>query len=443
MADKWEQYAVADSPTSGKWDKYVSTSGEDDDKMLNLPKGKRESLMQMFKDHPFNTTGKALMATGKALTQPALETATGKSIQDRVDANTQTAKYDNTPKSKPFDRNLGNVQRNSYNDSLNAGFADQATVPANYVGGKLIEPAAEFTAPIIKGTLDALKQMPNNILRGGLSPREVTQLETTYGKESENMLGNMAEHVKDAINTKISEADAVYKNAIGSFKGNQINSSPFFQAVQKGLRDKGWVDLRGNPTNRYKAALDPVYDKLTGLYEDLKSGTTNAGKKITGQVMSKEDFSTYRDALGAMLREKPTDTLVMSARNALYNSAEKSGMTGIKTARDLERSAFTAKDKFLTNTGDLKYNEKIFARIGKNDGKTTGLTKDQIQHLKELENYTGKNILKDANQINRLHKAVLSWERKKDLMKGVAIGVGAAAAGLKGGDVVKKLVSGG
>ncbi len=156
---------------------------------------------------------------------------------------------------------------------------------------------------------------------------------------------DLAPRIFNKLSTFVTEADSAYKNAVKSFKGNTINSQPFYQTIQRGLRLKGWVDLQGNPTTDYKSGLDPIVDKLTTLYLRMRPTVTTQGKRIAGQVISKEDFFTYRDALSSMLREKPSDRLVMQARNSLYDSAEKSGMQGIKVARDLEKKVFEMEDK--------------------------------------------------------------------------------------------------
>lgn len=271
-----------------------------------------------------------------------------------------------------------------------------------------------------KGTIENIKNIPDNFFRGGLTKPEAIRIEQQYGGSN----GSLVETVKGKLNEQINKAQDSYKKAINGFKGNAINSQEFYQTIQKGLRDKGWVDLQGNPTARFQSGLDPVVDKLTNLYLDLRNAPTSAGKRITGQIMSKEDFSTYRDALGAMLREKPSDVLVMGARNALYNSAEKSGMSGIKVARDMEKTAFQRADQFLNrNTGDLKIaTEARLSRIGTDKP----LSQQEIRHIQELQRYVNHPIISEADKINKLNKAKDIIRNMKQYGKGAA---GAAVAG--------------
>lgn len=230
------------------------------------------------------------------------------------------------------------------------------------------------------------------------------------GVERANKIRTLYSDSTDAIYRKIQGgfekykqmADSAYKKAAGDFKGNSIDSSKFYQSIQRGLRKKGWVDLKGNPTTRYKGGLDPVADKLTDLYIDMRPSATAtaAGKRITGKVISKEDFFTYRDALGNMLKEKPSDSLVMSARNALYDSAEKSGMSGIKNARNLEAKYHVMRKRFL----DAKGNIKALGQEQKLD-KFQKMTKEQVRQLREIEQFTGQNFVDDLDALTSAREA--------------------------------------
>lgn len=259
------------------------------------------------------------------------------------------------------------------------------------VQSKINQAISNFTPQIQKFAQEKLKipeSAINTIKQSGINA--VNKVRQTYADST------------DAISQKISQgfsgmkelADKTYQDAVSSFKGNTINSQPFYQSIQKGLREKGWIDLQGNPTTRYKGGLDSVSDKLTDLYLDMGNSLTNKGQKISGQIINKEDFFTYRDALSGMLKEKPSDRLVMQARNALYNSAENSGMTGLKAARDLEKKVYSMEGKFLDAQGNLK-------ALGKegNLDKFHKLTQDQIRTLREIENYTGEKFVDDLDKL--------------------------------------------
>jgi len=201
--------------------------------------------------------------------------------------------------------------------------------------GELVTKSGRWIAKNVGGITDA---SVNTIKRLGAN-RVFDPMKAKADYISQDLAPKIYKKLTDFVDL----ADKTYKTAVNKFKGISINSQPFYQSVQRGLRQKGWIDLQGNPTTDYKSGLDPVADKLTTLYLRMRAPTE--GAKLFGKVMSKEDFFTYRDALGSMLREKPSDRLVMQARNALYESAEKSGMTGIKVARDLEKRVFEIEKK--------------------------------------------------------------------------------------------------
>ena len=218
----------------------------------------------------------------------------------------------------------------------------------------------------------------------------IQKIRQTYN----NSTDAISQRIANGFRKMEQQADDAYVKAVDSFKGKSINSQSFYQSIQRGLRVKGWVDLQGNPTTRYRSGLDPVTDKLTDLYLDMRPVTTGVGKRMVGQIISKEDFFTYRDALNSMLKDRPSDRLVMQAKNALYGSAEKSGMTGLKAARDLEAKVFSMGDKFLDSQGNLK-------ALGKeqNLGRFHKLSQDQIRQLREIEGYVGEKFIDDLDAL--------------------------------------------
>ena len=238
--------------------------------------------------------------------------------------------------------------------------------------GQIITKSGRWVAKNIGGITDASVKVIKDL--------GVDRVFDPLKAKADYITQNLAPRVYEKINKIIEIADKAYQNAVGNFKGDTINSQSFYQSIQKGLRDKGWIDLRGNPTTRYKSGIDPVIDKLTSIYLSMKHPAE--GARLTGQIISKEDFFTYRDALSSMLREKPSDRLVMQARNALYNSAERSGMTGIKIARDLEKNVFEIENKL-----DVNKISKDLIRAG--NPKWTTVVKD------EYDKILGKSEFKD------------------------------------------------
>lgn len=306
----------------------------------------------------------------------------------------------------------------------NENFFDLGQRATQGIVGGILAPAGKLAGEGAKRLPGVIKNAPNNIFRGGLNKSEAIRIENEYGASN----GAMVEKIKDKIFNLAKQADDFYQKTLSSFKGNTINSDKFFNTLKKGLRDKGWIDLEGNPTTRFQSGLDPVTDKLTNLFLDLKNAPTKAGKKVAGHVLSKADFSTYRDALGSMLRDRPSDRLVMSARNALYDSAEKSGMTGIKAARDLERKVKFIQKRYIDSKGDLRIATE--AKLNK-IGTDKPLSQQEMRHIQQLQKYVNHPIISDAAKINKLNaaKSRLLKIKERAIWGGVGAMAGAAGVG--------------
>ena len=270
---------------------------------------------------------------------------------------------------------------------------------ANYVGQVLVPKAqAKLSNSINKFTKNVEDVAVNQFK---VPPSVVSDIKSfgtkTIRQTSEanaNSTQGIVTKIQQAMDVKEEAAHKAYREAIGSFKGRDIVVDSFYRNIQSSLRTKGWVDLRGNPTGRYKSGLNTTYDKLTDLYRDMKTQTSK-GKEISGRLLSKEDFSTYRDVLMDMIKERPSDLVIHKARYALYDAADASGMKGLKAARDAERTVFEANRRFQTTSGELKsiLQEPTLERFYK-------LPQQKIKALKDLEKYTGTKIIDDIRQIN-------------------------------------------
>jgi len=201
----------------------------------------------------------------------------------------------------------------------------------------------------------------------------------------DNNIDNIYQKVTKGLENKRAMIDGYYKNIVDKFD-DIIDASSFRVQLSTILKRKGWVDQTGKPTTRYGSKLDPILDELTRLYQDLR--TPYKGKVLKGFKINKEDFLTYRDMLSRLLKDKPSDISIMQLRDALYNSADKSGMSGIQYARQLEKSAFEMEN--LATKGLL--NEKNLARFH-------NLTKEQIRALKQIEGYIQDPFVDDLSSL--------------------------------------------
>jgi hypothetical protein len=328
---------------------------------------------------------------------------------------------------------------------------DMATTPANIIGGKMIEAGVKNVLPIIaaskvgqawrnsgKFVTDTIKRIkpdyvPGTVIpdavdtfkgmikkgtsgfhsfleRKGIIPKSASETLKQFGEEDIKLTSDknlnstdpIVNRIQNGIIKKRELADKTYKGAVENFNGN-INSTGFYRNIEKSLQNKGWVDADGKPTVRYKAGLSPTYDKLTDLYSDMtekmeKTGLLDSSGKpilktttrIPGEkIITKEDFSTYRDALSDMLKEKPSDIAINKARSALYDAAENSGMKGIKQARTLYREA----EQFEKDVPERLLKE------GNLDKYHTWTEADK-KSLQNVEKYTGESFIDDLKKIS-------------------------------------------
>ena len=280
-------------------------------------------------------------------------------------------------------------------------------IKPDYVPGTVIPDAVDtFKGMINKGT----SGFHSFLERKGIIPKSASETLKQFGEEDIKLTSDknlnstdpIVNRIQNGIIKKRELADKTYKGAVENFNGN-INSTGFYRNIEKSLQDKGWVDADGKPTVRYKAGLSPTYDKLTDLYSDMtekmeKTGLLDSGGKpilktttrIPGEkIITKEDFSTYRDALSDMLKEKPSDIAINKARSALYDAAENSGMKGIKQARTLYREA----EQFEKDVPERLLKE------GNLDKYHTWTEADK-KSLQNVEKYTGESFIDDLKKIS-------------------------------------------
>lgn len=251
-----------------------------------------------------------------------------------------------------------------------------------------------FTPGIERFAREKLK-IPQSAINT-IKKKGIGAIETTRNMLDDN-LDNLYQRIVQGVENKRLQADSFYRAVVDRFQGT-INASSFRQKLGQILRQKGWLDQTGKPTARFGAKLDSTLDDLTRLHQDLR--TIYKGKVIKGLQISKEDFSTYRDMLGRLLRDRPSDVSIMQLRNALYSSAERSGMKGIIQARDMERIANQV-EQSLVKKG-------LIGEKGLNQ--FHNMTKEQIRQLKELEYYIQEPFIDDlssltaAKELDKIYK---------------------------------------
>jgi hypothetical protein len=298
--------------------------------------------------------------------------------------------------------------------------------------------------------IQKIKVIPDKFFRGGLTKNEALLVESKYGANN----GSLVDEVKNKLNGKIAEADSAYNKVFSNIPDNKfIDIKPAIEESGKVLKKLGLITEKGNLTElgNSEIARDSTYSKLLDFYKssDVISGVRNLANKQSlteGQIVksmnadkrtlvNKEQYLFLRDKLNSLYRGKPSDLNVSRVANSFYQSGENSGLKGLQNARALEREAFVKSDKYLTKNGDLKIaNESKLNKIGTD----RPLSKQEMEHIKELQEYVNHPIIKDAISINKLNKA-------KELLKNYkqyAIGAAVGAAGVGGAShAIKKVAS--
>jgi hypothetical protein len=314
-------------------------------------------------------------------------------------------------------------------------------------GGELVKEAVNSPLGKVAGKglsnleAGAKTLRPNtNFLRSGLPKEEAVRI----GKEYGNSNATLVDVIKKKLGEKLAEADKTYQTAMNSApQGKQINIRPAIEQAGKKLKNLGLITDTGNLTELGTSEIsrDSVYGKLLDFYqssnaisgvEKLQGRPLTQGQMIKAMkadretLVNKEQYTFFRDKLNSLYKNKPSDVDVGDVVNQFYADGEKSGIKGLQQARKLSREAFKKKEMFLnSNTGDLKIaNEQKLSRIGT---KKT-LSKQELDHIRELEAYVGHPITKDATNINKINAAL---ERIKKIKKyGGTFAAGAIAGSL-------------
>ncbi len=310
--------------------------------------------------------------------------------------------------------------------------------------GNAIKGLAKKGIQVSQNAIETIKNIPDKLFRGGLNKVEALRVESQYGSSN----GSLVDVIKKKLNSAITTADQAYQTAlVNAPEGKQINIRPAIEQAGKRLKRLGLVTEKGNLTElgQSEIAQDSVYGKLLDFYKSANSisGVEKLqGKALTqGQMVkafkadyktlvNKDQFTFLRDKLNALYKNKPSDIDVSKVVNQFYQDGENAGIKGLQNARALTREAFVQESKFLNkNTGDLKIaTEAKLSRIGTDKP----LSRQEMEHIRELQKYIKHPIETDATKINKLNAAKDAVKEIKKTTKKWALrgAVGGTAAGI-------------
>ena len=408
----------------------------------------------------------------KSALQPAAETVTGKSLLQRSQEAPVPGAQPTGNRILDFAGNVGRFQTGLTRDIAAYG-ADMVSTPATLATlglgalkpvqqlGTTIagtRPAAALGRFLTKGrVLPNPTNIGNKMFRSGLSKSEALRVEQQYG----NSQAALVDQAKGKLNDKISSGNKVYRRVMDNApEGKQINVRPSIEEAGKRLKRLGLITEKGNLTElgNSEIARDSVYGKLLDFYKsaDSISGVGKlAGKESLTQgqmiksfkadretLVNKDQYTFLRDKLNSLYKNKPSDVDVSKVVNQFYSDGEISGLKGLQEARKLTREGFINSERFLTDSGDLKIaNEANLSKIGvKTSRGQPALSKQTLDHIKELEAYIGHPIEKDATSINKINQAYQRMKIIKDRAKWVGIGAAGTVLGTSASGKVKSIL---
>lgn len=213
----------------------------------------------------------------------------------------------------------------------------------------------------------------------------------------------IVDDIYSGIAIKRELADTAYGKVMQRIDKNTVfKINKTYNYLENILQKYNLIDETGNITARGENIPDPVYRNLIKLYQDMRSGLVSEGKKIATGGIRKADFELYRDQLNRLYSETPSSRIVKQLKDGLYNDLEDAGFVGIKDAVKLQREAFNAEDN-LFSKGLVNRNKIV--NIGKS-------STQELDKLKELERYIGKNFIDDARRLSAGNELDLVLEKQ-------------------------------
>jgi len=327
---------------------------------------------------------------------------------------------------------------------IQGGVEGALMMPETGEGTDILKPkeratqAATFAAvraaiPPLTAIVKGIRKIPSKLLRGGLSKEEAARIQTQYGTST----GNVVDMAKTKLKQASDYADNMYRNVFKKAPDNKfINVKPAIEEAGARLERLGLITKSGKLTQlgESEIARDSVYGKLLDFYKsaDAISGVKNLQNKAltTSQMIramkadrqtsvNKEQYLFLRDKLNSLYKGKPSDIDVSKVVDKFYQSGEDSGLKGLQEARRLEKEAFRKLDKFVDAKGDLKIATE--AKLSK-VGTKRPLSKQDMDHIKELEGYINSPILSEAEKINKINQSIVRLKTIKKRGGDVALG---------------------
>lgn len=237
--------------------------------------------------------------------------------------------------------------------------------------------------------------------------------ETFLGKELTPKVQSIAKKSLNIPEEEIASLESQYKGS----------TTPFLERAKSALKEKTDIEegkivkiLDETPLSkriRLNEFRKELSNSLTGLFkggklrkdipkEDLKPIRELIDMyKDKREVFDKTEFLRRRSRL-TDLQQSPNGEVSRKAtmlKDALDSDAEMFGMKGLREAKSAYKQALEKEGRFLNrNTGDFKFGESKLSKVGGN------LPSQDVEALKELENYIGKPFIDELSKVNKLRE---------------------------------------
>lgn len=264
-----------------------------------------------IQQHPFQSVA-------KTLTQPAAESITGKNLEEQAREKSLSGGDVPAATSRPFDANIPDVQDSAFKNAVQSQVADAATTPSTYVGGKLVEGAAN----IVKGIADLTPAARNGIANMLLNPEfKQNAADWTYNHDARRVMATMPDIAGNDMDST-SAAIAAKTKETGQAIGQTISNSAA-SATPIGLTEKdivGHIDdqiaqLNKADPNGNAATINRLMQKRVALTNQFDKDGNITGIQDFGNMTPQDAFDFKQQKLGNIkyTGNDATDTSIVNS----------------------------------------------------------------------------------------------------------------------------------
>lgn len=411
----------------------------------NKPKTQESMATQgigYLKEHPF-----------KANFEPSSKTITGKSLEDYTNQIAQAPGMGQST-TAPYDKNLGSVQPVSLLLNMIGQAGDIATTPATYEAG-----------PILKGTGQVLGKA-GKYIGDIVSKAKASYITDEVAPKAFSVYKNNVEKFTPEIESYAKTDLAVPEEAIKTIKSNGVNNidvlsnqyggstDPIYQKIQKGiekksqeveeayskafnkmpdsslihvdktkramgemLREYGYIDSKNKET--IMAINDTIENsplkRILGFYKALNPNTAEG---VT--ALNPSQWNLFRNNLSRLSRQdKSLSNKITGILDSLHADAEKAGLKGITSARNLARANFQAEENILNSSLIKERRLDNYFKLQESDKRQLKSIEDFIKtpFINDLKGITAGKYLTNIREGKTIESFVNDLNSAKDRSK--------------------------